>query len=167
MVHYKRRFVLHQIYAYYAKKGELNWRDVASYAGVSTRTLRNYFGSVGELEVLLVYYHLSYLKNYYSNNKIVKNKDINYQLRVVSTVIKRHQLCYTFTNNSHELNLANRGNEIKQIHLNYILKAMTRGGVIKKKRKPEMVFNFFIAPMPKGEQGNDLIFHWMKWFMTP
>lgn len=158
---------MHQVYAYYANNGNLNWRDVASYASVSTRTLRNYFGSVGELEMLLLDYHLSYLKNYYSNNKIPKQKNIDYQLRVVRTVIKRHQLCYTFTNNSHKLNLANKGNEIKQIHLNYILEAMTRGGVIEQKRKPELVFNFFLVPMTDGEEGNKLILHWMKWFMTP
>jgi len=53
------------------------------------------------------------------------------------------------------------------MHLNYILEAMIEAGVIEQKRKPEMAFNFFLAPMPDGEQGNNLILHWMKWFVTP
>lgn len=166
MSKYKYKFTLHQIYNHYAFHCSLNWRELAVAANASTRTLQKYFGSTDELSLTLSDYHLSYLENYYSNYRVTKRDDLNEQFRFVRTVVKRHQSSYQFTENARRTNLSGKGKEIKEKHLNYIRNAMDHGGVNKEKIFPEMVFSFLLNPIPDGKPGNDLLFHWMKWFMV-
>ncbi len=143
----------------------LNWRDLAESANASTRTLQKYFGSTDELSSTLADYHLSYLENYYTNCRVTKHDDMNKQFRFVRAVVKRHFSSYQFFENAWRTNLAGKGKEIKEMHLHYIRNAMIHGGVNKEKIFPEIAFSFFLNPIPEGKPGNDLLFHWMKWFM--
>ena len=161
MSRYRYRFTLHQIYVYYAKNCDLNWRRLAEASRTSTRTLRKYFEHTEKMEAILVDYHLRYLDHYYTNFQIGKSRDREQQFRMVRTVVARHFYCYQFTENAARTNLADRGKEIKDTHLNYIRNAMLHGGVNKNKIFPEMVFNFFLAPIPDGREGQDLLFHWV------
>lgn len=90
---------------------------------------------------------------------------MNKQFRFVRAVVKRHFSSYQFSENAWRTNLAGKGKEIKEMHLHYIRNAMIHVGVNKEKIFPEMAFNFFLNPIPEGKPGNDLLFHWMKWFM--
>ncbi len=65
MSRFKYKFTLHQAYAHFARNGNLNWREVAESARVSTRTLRNYFENTEKLAEILVDYHLKYMANFY------------------------------------------------------------------------------------------------------
>jgi AcrR family transcriptional regulator len=165
MSRFRYRFVLYQIYVHYAFNCNLNWRELSVAANVSTRTLQKYFGSTKKLSETLIDYHLAYLDHFYTAYRVERRDDMDEQFKLVSTLIKRKQSSYQFTENASRTNLAGRGEEVKEAHLNYIRKAMLHGGVNQKKLYPEMVFNFFLIPIPEGEQGKQLLFHWMGWFM--
>lgn len=166
MPRYKKRFTLHQVYAHYARNANLNWRAMGETAKTSTRTLRNYFGTSDNLASVLVNYHLSYLDNYYSKVQIGNNIPREIQFEKVRTFINRNMLCYQFTAKAHKNDLANRGKEVYDIHLNYIREAMIRGGAKKDKINPEMAFNFFLTPLPNNEKGKAFFINMLKWFTT-
>ena len=166
MSRYKQRFTLHQVYAYYAHNGDLNWRRAANAAMVSTRTMRNYFENAEQLAERLVEYHLKHLENFYTNSRVAPSKDLDRQLRTVRTLVQRNLITYLFSDKAFKQDLTGRGQEIKQTHLGYIRNAMLHGGVKEEKAKPELVFDFFLRPLPDGQEGKDLIIHWMKWFMA-
>ena len=165
MSRFKYKFVLHQAYAHYAFNCNLNWRELGKSTNVSTRTLQKYFSNTQKLSTILVDYHLDYLNHFYTAYKVDRQDDMKKQFRLVSTLIKRNQASYQFTENAWRTNLAGRGEEIKESHLNYIRNAMLNGGVNKQKLYPEMVFSFLLNPIPDGEKGKELLFHWMAWFM--
>ena len=81
---------------------------MADAARVSTRTLRNYFGSAEELAERLVNYHLAYLENYYTKSRIAASPDRDRQFRTVRAVVRRHKPCYLFTDQAFKTNLSGR-----------------------------------------------------------
>lgn len=163
---FKYKFTLHQVYAYYSQAGNLNWREVAEMARVSTRTLRAYFENSDSLAKLLVDYHLKYLENYYEKFRIDPRKYDEFPSRLIFTVMLKHKVCYLFTDKAVKNNLAGRGQEIKESHLDLIGKAMSNGGVSDpKKIDPELTFNNLILPLENSENGEEFFNHMMKWFL--
>ena len=166
MSRFKKRFTLHQVYAHYAREGDLNWRDLGESAHASTRTLRKYFGSTDSLAKTLVDYHLSYLNNYYTKVQIRPQNPQNIQFEKVRLFIARNMICYQFTDKAHKNDLAKRGIEIYEKHIDYIRQAMIRGGAKENKINPEMAFNFFLTPLPDNEKGRDFFMNMLKWFTS-
>ena len=165
MSRFKYKFTLHQVYAHYANTGNLNWRDVAESANVSTRTLRNYFESSEKLEEILVDYHIKYLANYYEKFRIDPAKYEEFPMKLLFYIMLKHKVCYLFTDKASKNDLSGRGKEIKQIHLKYIERAMTRGGSDPNKSDPELTFTNLVLPLENSKNGEEFFGHMMQWFL--
>jgi AcrR family transcriptional regulator len=166
MSKYKYKFTLHQVYAHYADHGNLNWRDVAESAKVSTRTLRNYFASTENLAQLLIEYHIKYLENYYTKFRIEPGKYDKFPFKLLFYVMLKHKICYLFTDKVSSSNLAGRGAEVKQIHLNYIKNAMGKGGITNSEKvDPELVFRNLILPLENSKNNEEFFNHMMQWYL--
>ena len=106
------------------------------------------------------------MENYYTKSRVETSEDCDRQFRAVRAAVRRHKPFYLFTENAFQKDLANRGDEVKDIHLNYIRNAMIYGGVKKDKVRPDMVFDFFLSNLPEGKEGEDLMLHWIRWFTS-
>lgn len=160
------RFVLHQVYAHYGLTGNLNWRETASSAGVSTRTLRNYFGNVSELEITLADYHKNYLDNYYTKFRIDARKYEQFPIKLLHTIMLKHKICYLFTDKAHKNDLAGQGSELYNFHLDLIIKAMVRSGadINKERIDAEITFRQLILPLERSKSSEDFFEHMMQYY---
>jgi AcrR family transcriptional regulator len=166
MSRFRYRFILHQVYAYYAKHGDLNWRDLAKSTKVSTRTLRVYFGSTEKLYQLLVEYHIKYLENYYKKlwNIVAKHEEFPFEL--LFYMILRHKVCYLFTDKASLYNLDGRGDEIIQLHLKHIAKSMVMREVKdSEKIDPYLVFRQLILPLENSRNNKEFFDYMIKFFL--
>ena len=165
MLRYKYKFTLHQVYAHYANHGNLHWRDLATSTKVSTRTLLKYFESTEKLSRILADYHIKYLNNYYSKFVIDPTKYESFPFKLLFNIIVLHKICYLFTDKASQYDLANRGDEIMNIHLDHIREAMIRGGVNNQEKLNTVhVFENFCKPLRNGISNEKYMEHLMNWY---
>ncbi len=160
------RFTLHQVYGHYALEGSLNWRETAAAAGVSTRTLRNYFHNVEDLEIALVDYHKQYLENYYTKFRIDASKYEKFPIRLLYSIMLKHKICYLFTDKAFKKDLLGKGSEIYHYHLDLIKKAMIQSGadIDPDKIDPELTFKQLILPLEESKTSEEFFEHMMGYY---